>query len=75
MQQEPSQELFHGQRHRPLLVVLGRIAPPESNATACQGNKAVIGNRDAMGVAAEIVKRMLGVAKRALGIDDPVGTK
>ena len=35
----------------------------------------MIGNRDAMGIAAEIVKRMLGVAKRTLGINHPIGTK
>jgi len=35
----------------------------------------VTGNRNAMGVAAEIVQRMLGVAKGTLGIDHPIGTK
>jgi hypothetical protein len=74
MQQEPPQEL-HGQRHDALLVLVSRIAPPESNATFCEGNEAMIGNRDAMGVAAEIVQRMLGAAKWALGIDHPIGTK
>ena len=59
----------------PLLVGVGGIAPAESNATVCEGNKAVIGNRDAMCIVAEIVKRMLGVAKRALGKDHPIGTK
>ena len=38
MQQEPPQEFFHGQRHDPLLVVVGGIAPPESNTTVCEGN-------------------------------------
>jgi hypothetical protein len=75
MQQEPPQELFHGQRHDALLVLVSGIAPPESNATVCEGNETVIGNRDAMGVAAEIVERMLGAAKWALGIDHPISTK
>jgi len=75
MQQEPPRELFRGQRHDALLVLVSRIAPPESNATLCEGNKPVIGNRDAMGVAAEIMQRMLGAAKWALGIDHPIGTK
>jgi hypothetical protein len=75
MQQEPPQELFHGQRHDPLLIFVGGIAPPEHNATVCEGHEAVSGNRNAMGVAAEIVQRMLGVAKRALGIDHPIGSK
>ena len=38
-------------------------------------NEPVIGNRDAMGVAAEIVQRMLGTGKWALGIDHPISTK
>jgi len=75
MQQEPPQEFFHGQRHDPLLILVGGIAPPESNATLSEGNEPVIGNRDAMGVAAEIVQRMLGAAKWALGIDHPISTK
>src|SRR6266850_4348685 len=75
MQQEPPQELFHGQRHDALLVLVSGIAPPESNATFCEGNETVIGNRDAMGVAAEIVQRMLGSAEWALGIDHPISTE
>src|ERR1700730_16326151 len=75
MQQEPPQELFHGQRHDAFLVLVSRIAPAESNAAFCEGNEAMIGNRDPMAVAAEIVQRMLGAAKWALGIDHPIGTK
>src|ERR1700730_4749385 len=75
MQQEPPQKFFHGQRHDPFFIVVGGIAPPESNATLGEGNETVIGNRDAMGVAAEIAQRMLGAAKWALGIDYPISTK
>ena len=32
----------------------------------------MIGNRDAMGVACQIVQHMLGAAKRSLGVDDPL---
>jgi hypothetical protein len=50
MQQEPPQEFFHGERHDPLPVLVGGIAPPESNATLREGNEPVTGNRNAMGV-------------------------
>ncbi len=54
---------------------MGGIAPAETNATVLERNEPVIGNRDAMGVAAEIVQRMLGAGKWALGIDHPISTK
>ena len=54
---------------------MGGIAPPESNATLFERDEAVVGNRDAMGVAAEIVQGMLGATKWALGIDHPIGAK
>lgn len=54
MQEESAQELFHGQRHHPFLVLVRGIAPPESNAAIVERNEPVIGDRNAMGIAAEI---------------------
>jgi len=37
-----------------------------------EGNEAVVGDGDAMGVAAEIAEHVMGTAERWFGIDHPV---
>jgi len=40
-----------------------------------ESQEAMVGDRDAMGVAGEITQHMMGTAERGLGIDDPVLTE
>ena len=75
MQKKAAQKFLDGQRHQALLVLVGRVAPAEGDAALCQRNQPVIGYRHAMGVAAQIAERVLSSAKRALGIDHPIGAE
>ena len=60
------------QRHDALLAAMGVILIAEGDAFPVEGQQAVIGNGDAMGVAAQIAEHMGGSAERWLGIDDPL---
>jgi hypothetical protein len=72
VQQEPSQELVSGQGHLALLVAVGIILPAERNVAIGKREQTVIGDRDTMGIAGEVVEDMLWPSKWPLGIDHPV---
>ena len=72
VQQKAPQEFFDRQTHPSLLVLVRRVAPAESHASVGQRYEPVIGDGHAVGVAAEIMQRMLGAAEGRLGINDPV---
>jgi len=75
MQKETSQELLRGERHLSLLITVRIILPAEGNLVMLEGHEPVVGDGDAMGVAGEITKHMMGSAEGWLGIDDPVLTE
>ena len=58
----------------PCLPSVGVILPTESHALSFEGQQTVIGNRHAMGVAAEIAQHLQGTTESGLGIDHPVVT-
>jgi hypothetical protein len=60
---------MHGQE--PLVVVVSGIAPAERYGVVNQRNQAVVGNRDAMGVGAEVSEHLIGPSERRLTIDNP----
>jgi hypothetical protein len=66
MQQEASQELVCVERKQSLLILVRRISPPKGDAPVRDRHNAVVGDGDAMGVAAEIAQRVFGSAERAL---------
>ena len=72
VQKEAAQELGRAQSHHALLVAVGVILPAEGDAFSVEGQQAMIGDGDAMGVAAEIAQHLHGSAEGGLGIDDPV---
>ncbi len=72
---ETSQELVHGQRHEALLVAVGGVSPTEGDLIARQGNEAMVGDRDAMGVGAEVVEDILWPPEGRFTVDDPVPTE
>src|SRR5260221_1885063 len=47
------------------------IFPLEGDAAVFQGQQALVGNGDAMSIAAEIFQHLLRTAKRRLGVDHP----
>jgi len=51
---------------------VGIIFPAEGDLVVVEGNEAVVGDGDAMGVAAEIAEHVMGTAERWFGIDHPV---
>jgi hypothetical protein len=65
VQEEPAQEFADFERHQTLLILVSGIAPAESDSTISERDKAMVGDRYAMGVLAEIAKRMLRAAERA----------
>jgi len=75
VEQKTSQELVHGQGHEALLVAVGGVSPAEGDLVARQGNKAMIGDRDAMGVGAQIVKDIFWTPEGRFAVDDPVPTE
>ena len=72
VEEESAQELHCVQGHDALLAAVRIILIAEGNAFPVEGQQAVIGNGDAMGVAAQVAERLGRSAERWLGIDDPL---
>ena len=49
------------------------VAPAEADLTVLDGEEAVVGDGDAVGVLAEVVEDLVGPGEGALGVDDPLG--
>jgi hypothetical protein len=54
---------------------VGIILPAEGDLVVLEGDEAMVGDGDAMGVAAEIAEDVMGTAERGFGIDDPIVTE
>jgi hypothetical protein len=66
------QELRCRECHEALLVSVRIVLPAESNLFFVEGNKPVIADGDAMGIAAQIAKHRFWARHRLFHIDDPV---
>ena len=53
---EAPQKLQRGQRHRPPLVTVRVVLPPEGDPLTIERDQPMIADRDAMGIAAEIAQ-------------------
>ena len=82
VEQKASHELLGGERHRLELVFIGAacrgaalgrrpVAPGEGDLSSLQRQDAMVGDGNAVGVAGEIVERMLGSGHGSLWINDP----
>ena len=71
MQQEATQELIGRQREESFLVSMSGVSPAKRDLVILEGNESGIGNRNAMGVSAEIAQHLLGSAARRLAVDHP----
>ena len=60
------------ERHLRVLVAVGIVLPAEGDAFSIESQQAMIGDGDAVGVAAEIAQHLAGSAESRLGVDDPV---
>jgi hypothetical protein len=71
VQQEPSDELLRSHRHDLESIAVAPITPPEHYLPLTQRHQAVITQRHAMGIAAQVGEYVLRGGKGRLGIDDP----
>jgi len=72
MEEEAAQKLGGRQGHDAWFAAVGIILIAEGDAFPVEGQQAVIGNGDAMGVAAQVAEHMCGSAEGWLGIHDPL---
>ena len=72
MQEEAAKELCCEQRRGALLAAAGVVLPAKGNAFPIKRQEPVIGDGDAMGIAAQIAQHFLGSAKGRLGVDHPI---
>jgi hypothetical protein len=56
---------------RALLAAVGIVAPAEAEALSVEGQQAMVGDGDAMGIATEVVQDMGRAGEGRLGIDEP----
>ena len=71
VQQESADELVSIEAHLLLEVVVAAVAVAEGDTAIVEGQDAMIGDSDAVGVATEVVEHLPRAGKGALGIDDP----
>jgi len=72
---EASEKLHRGEGHRATLTLVGIILPAKCDALAIEGEQPVITDRDAMGIASEVLQDGRGPTEGWFGIHDPVGAK
>ena len=72
VEQEAAQEFLDRQSHQALLVAVRGVSPAKGDLVALEADQAVIGDRHAVGVAAEITENIFGATEGRLAIDHPV---
>ena len=60
MKQEAAQEFLRRKGHHSLVISVGIIFPAKGDLVVFEGDEAMVGDGDAMGVAAEITEDMMG---------------
>src|SRR6266446_2666015 len=72
VQQEAAQEFIDRKSHQLLFVVMSGIAPTKSDRLSSKRDQAMIGDRYAMGVAAQILEHILRATEGWLRVDHPL---
>ena len=75
VEQEATQELRNRDRQGSFLVAMGGVAPAKGDLVLVERDQAVVGNGDAMGVAAEVLQNMFGTSEGWFAVDDPLMTE
>ena len=70
--QEAAEEFSGGERHYALAVMMAVILPAEADGRIILADQTLIGDGDAMRVAAEIFQHLSRTAEGRLGIDYPL---
>jgi hypothetical protein len=71
VEEESPNELLGRESHDFLLIVVAVVPPLELDLPVFDIHDPMIGNRDPVGVAADIVHHLLGSGERRFGVDDP----
>lgn len=72
VKQEATQKLIVRDGHHFLPIVVGRVAPAEGDLAVGEGDQAMVGDGDAVSIAAEILQHILGSTERWFRVDDPI---
>jgi hypothetical protein len=75
MLEKPAQKLLVAERHHTTLAVMSIILPPERHVSVGHLYKSMVGDRNAMGVASQIMQHMFWSAKWSFRIDHPILTE
>ena len=70
--QESAQKLIGGNGHDPLFAAVCIVLPAKRDSAILEGDESMAGNRNAMGIARQVVQNMLRTTEGRLGVDDPV---
>ena len=71
VEEEAPDEFFGGQGHDLRLVAVPAISKGKRDDSVFDVEDAVVGDGDAVGIAAEVAEDLVGSAERRLGVDDP----
>ena len=71
VQEIAADELLSVERHHLATVAVGVVLVMEAHRLIIEADEAVVGERDAMGVATEILEHLLGTSEGAFGVDHP----
>src|SRR5690242_2570097 len=71
VEEEAAEEFLDSESQEALLVVVGGIAPAETDVSVCQSDQPVIRDGDAVRVVAEVVENVFGATEGTLGVNDP----
>ncbi len=71
MKQEPPDEFLSGQSYNIAFIAGGAVAEGKGDLTVLDVENAVVGDGDAVGIAAEVVENFIRSSERGLGINDP----
>jgi hypothetical protein len=75
VKEEAAQELLDGKSHQTLLVAVRGVSPAEGDLVPRAGDQAVIGDRHAVGITAEVTENMFGTPEGRFAVDHPVVTE
>ena len=73
VQQEAADEFVSLEGHGLRCVGVFIVFPPEGDVAVVEADQPVVRNGDAMGIAAQVVEHVPGVAERRLRVDHPLG--
>ncbi|BCH19693.1 hypothetical protein MesoLjLa_65440 (plasmid) [Mesorhizobium sp. L-2-11] len=59
--------------HDLLPIAVPIVLPVEGDFVVLDGDEAIVGNGDAVGIAADVIEDLFGSGEGRLGIDDPLG--